>query len=81
MSSAIKSSLIKLDQAVKKLESAVEQKKIAAKNGPQADLFAAITGGSKTASNANSSLNVKMLATRLDSAINQVEQILKEGRG
>ncbi len=88
MSATIKKSIDKLASAVVKLEKAIETKKAlptpvasAAKksNVPQTDLFGAITAG-QNASNFNP-VNVRMLATRLDHAINQVETILKEGRG
>ncbi len=86
MSAAIRTSLNRLHSAVQKLEGAIEAKKAAAAtakkgNSNQSDLFGAMTAGQQgTTSNANA-LNVRMLATRLDTAINQVEQILKEGRG
>lgn len=85
MSAAIRTSLNKLHTAVQKLEQAVETKKAQVAAAPkkgnqnQADLFGAMTAG-QSASNFNA-VNVRMLATRLDTAINQVEQILKEGRG
>ncbi len=79
MSAAIRSSLNKLNSAVQKLETAIETKKAAPKkaagNASQNDLFAAPAGP------AMNPMNVRMLAKRLDSAINQVETILKEGRG
>ena len=80
MSAAIKTSLNKLNNAVHKLEVAIEAKKTAPKKGaPVGDLFGAMTAApSQQTINPN---NVRMLATRLDNAINQVEQILKEGRG
>lgn len=81
MSAAIRKSLNKLNSAVEKLEGAIETKKSApasVKKGAQApatpDLFS-------TAPAAMNPMNVRMLASRLDTAINQVEQILKEGRG
>lgn len=80
MSAAIRKSLNKLHSAVEKLEGAIETKKSApsVKKGAQApatpDLFS-------SAPSAMNPMNVRMLATRLDTAINQVEQILKEGRG
>ena len=79
MSAAIKTSLNKLNNAVHKLEQAIETKKAAPKKGvPTGDLFGAMTSGPQNQTiNPN---NVRMLATRLDNAINQVEQILKEGR-
>lgn len=80
MSAAIRKSLNKLNSAVEKLEGAIETKK----SSPQMrktsqtpatpDLFSA-------PSSSMNPMNVRMLATRLDTAINQVEQILKEGRG
>lgn len=85
MSSAIQASLQKLNNAVQHLESAVvsiDAKKSRAPKtaaGPQDDLFSTAPAG-KAAGNANN-LNVRQLAGRLDAAINQVEQILKEGRG
>ena len=85
MSAGIKTSLQKLNSAVGKLEGALatvqaNKKAIPAKpvGQPQNDLFSTMTAN-KNPSNVNS-LNVRMLATRLDNAINQVEQILKEGR-
>lgn len=85
MSAGIKASLQKLNSAISKLEGNLVQvqankKAIPAKPAgqPQADLFSTMTAG-KNPSNANS-LNVRMLANRLDNAIQQVEQILKEGR-
>lgn len=85
MSAAIRSSLQKLNSAVGKLEGALAtvqagKKAIPAKPAGQSqtDLFSTMTSG-KNPSNANS-LNVRMLASRLDNAIQQVEQILKEGR-
>ncbi len=88
MSAAIKNSLNKLASAVVKLEKAIETKQAtpasaaAAKKkaADQNDLFGALTAGQDKPSNFNA-VNVKMLATRLDHAINQVETILKEGRG
>lgn len=86
MSAAIRTSLNKLHSAVQKLEGAVEAKKtsLAAQrkgNANHPDLFGAVTAGQQgNSSNANA-VNVRMIASRLDMAINQVEQILKEGRG
>lgn len=79
MSAAIKTSLNKLNNAVYKLEQAIETKKAAPKKA-QSDLFSAMTATPQTAPTLNPN-NVRMLATRLDNAINQVEAILKEGRG
>ncbi len=85
MSAAIRTSLNKLNAAVEHLERAVETKKNAPApkkgNQSQADLFGAMTAGQQPASNNFNPVNVRMLATRLDNAINQVEEILKEGRG
>lgn len=84
--SAIHSSLNKLNNAVHKLESALENKKAAnaaaakKSNAAQSDMFAAMTAGKTNPSNLNPT-NVRMLATRLDHAIDQVEKILKEGQG
>jgi len=84
VSAAIKASLQKLNNAVYKLESAVQsvetKKSKPAKSTAQDDLFSAISGNKPAANNGNN-LNVRQLAARLDTAINQVEQILKEGRG
>lgn len=83
MSAAIRSSLGKLNNAVQKLESALESKKAAprksAASAPQNDLFAAVPD-SPAGPPALNPANVKMLAKRLDNAIQQVETILKEGR-
>ena len=79
MSAAIRTSLNKLNNAVHKLESAIETRKAAPKKGGagQNDLFSAAQP-----SNPNMNpMNVRMLAKRLDTAIEQVETILKEGRG
>lgn len=85
MSAGIKASLQKLNSAVSKLEGSLAQVQASKKAIPakpagqsQADLFSTMTAG-KNPSNVNS-LNVRMLANRLDNAIQQVEQILKEGR-
>ncbi len=87
MSAAIRTSLNKLNNAVHKLESAIETRKAAAAAAPakkgapagQNDLFSAMTAG-QSPTNMNP-MNVRMLAQRLDTAIEQVETILKEGRG
>lgn len=88
MSAAIKNSLNKLTSSLVKLEKAIDSKQSALKAPPalakrgntaQTDLFGAMTS-SQNPSTLNPQ-NVRMLATRLDNAINQVEQILKEGRG
>jgi hypothetical protein len=82
VSAAIKASLQRLNSAVSKLEGSLatvqaNKKAIPAKPAgkPQPDLFSTAAGPSNM-----NSLNVRMLASRLDNAINQVEQILKEGR-
>lgn len=86
MSAAIQTSLTKLNAAVKKLETALDTKKADVssrqrKASPaETDLFSAMTSGQNNPSNMNP-VNVRMLATRLDNAIDQVEKILKEGRG
>lgn len=84
VSSSIRTSLNKLYNAVEKLEHAVEAKKssLSSKKSapPQNDLFGAMTQAQQAPSNFNA-VNVRMLASRLDTAINQVEEILKEGRG
>ena len=89
MSAAIKNSLNKLTSSLVKLEKAIDAKQAVlnapapAKKGgrtPQDDLFTAMTAPQGNPSNLNPQ-NVRMLATRLDTAIQQVEQILKEGRG
>jgi len=84
VSAAIKTSLNRLASAVNKLEKAIETKAAAPapaakkkSSGQTPDLFGAAQPGP---SNFNA-VNVRMLATRLDHAINQVETILKEGRG
>ena len=87
MSATIRTSLNKLNNAVHKLESAIETrkaaaaapKKAAAGAAGQNDLFSAVTA-SQQPTNMNP-MNVRMLAKRLDNAIEQVETILKEGRG
>ncbi len=83
MSNAIRASLQKLNNAVQHLETAVvsvdSRKAKSGKSAPQDDLFSTASSA-KGPSNVNN-LNVRQLAGRLDAAINQVEQILKEGRG
>lgn len=77
MSAAIKASLNKLHSSIQKLEGAVEAKKNAPapqNKAGQPDLFNASSPGFNP-------VNVRMLATRLDKAIDQVENILKEARG
>lgn len=90
MSAAIKNSLNKLTSSLVKLEKAIDAKQAVmsapatqakkAAGTPQNDLFSTMTAGQANPSNLNPQ-NVRMLATRLDNAINQVEAILKEGRG
>lgn len=77
MTAGIHQALINLNSKLEKLELAAEQARKPAKAG-QADLFS-VVGGAKKPVNANA-LDAKMLATRLDSAISKVEQILKEGK-
>ena len=74
MSAAIRTSLNKLNSAVVKLEGAIEAKKAAPKKAGQPDLF-----NPQQTGNINP-MNVRMLASRLDKAIDQVESILKEAR-
>jgi len=84
VSDAIKSSLSKLNLAVYKLEAAVETKQAQVKKGTSArqnDLFSMAVPDSPAGPPVMSPANVRMLAKRLDSAIEQVETILKEGRG
>lgn len=77
MSAAIKTSLTKLDQAVNKLESVIETRMKAAKDGgSQTDLFGAMTSGRKSNDNA---AKTKAMADKLDSAISKIEKILQEG--
>lgn len=90
MSAAIKTSLNKLTSSLVKLEKAIDAKQSALKApaataakralADQNDLFGALSAQQGSASNINPH-NVRMLASRLDNAINQVEQILREGRG
>lgn len=86
MSAAIQASLHKLNNAVQKLETSVvsietRQKAKPARGAsvPQNDLFSAAVPDSPAG--APNNLNVRQLAARLDTAIHQVEKILKEGRG
>ncbi len=89
MSAAIQASLNKLNNAVQKLESSVvsfETKQKArpakARTTAQDDLFSASAGPIPASpAGAPNNLNVRQLAARLDTAIQQVETILKEGRG
>lgn len=81
MSATIYTSLKNLNHAVQKLESALENKKASMAAAQrkaitcQSDLFSAPAGANA------GPINVRMLATRLDTAIDQVEKILKGGRG
>lgn len=75
MTTAIKSSLSKLDSALQNLESSLsvaqskkEEAATAAPKAPQNDLF-----GAGTPSN-----DAKALASRLDGAISKVERLLRE---
>lgn len=90
MSAAIKTSLNKLTSSLVKLEKVIESKQSALKAPPasakkgaagQSDLFGMMTAQQQSSTSNINPQNVRMLATRLDNAINQVEQILKEGRG
>lgn len=91
MSTAIKTSLNKLTSSLVKLEKAIESKQsvltapaASSKKGAPADqndLFGAMTAQQQASTSNINPQNVRMLATRLDNAINQVEKILKEGRG
>lgn len=74
MSAAIKSSLIKLNEAVERLESSVKNAAEKPKTA-QTDLFGSVTS-KKPANN----IDTKALAKRLDSTIDRVERLLKEGR-
>ncbi len=81
MSAAIRKSLNTLNKAVEKLEGAIDAKKAASssmKKAPQASVVPDLFNAAQPTINP---MNVRMLATRLDTAINQVEQILKGGRG
>lgn len=83
MSAAIKSSLINLNESINRLEESAKAAKSAAKQAKDApaDLFSAVTSG-KEPSNANGkAVDSKAFARRLDSAIDRVERLLKEGRG
>lgn len=79
MSAAIRTSLNRLHNAVQSLETAIETRKKAVKGSAQNDLFSSVPDAPSAP--AMNPMNVRMLAKRLDSAINQVETILKEGRG
>ena len=74
MSAAIRSSLIKLNEAVERLETSVKTASSAPK-AAQTDLFGAVSS-KKPANN----IDAKALAKRLDSTIDRVERLLKEGR-
>ena len=78
MSAAIKSSLNRLNESVERLESAIKNAP-AASRGNQTDLFGAVMTG-KQAANNGSNIDAKALARRLDSTIERVERLLKEGR-
>jgi hypothetical protein len=82
VSAAIRKSLNKLNSAVEKLEGAIEAKKASPgmRKGGQASGTADLFSAAPSAPSMNPA-HVKMLANRLDTAINQVELILKEGRG
>lgn len=76
MSAAIQTALINLNAKIEKMEAAIERAKKPAKAGEH-DLFSVVAGGKKPV---NANVDAKVLATRLDSAISKVEQILKEGQ-
>ncbi len=79
MSAAIRTSINRLHSAVQNLETAIEKRKTAVKSSGQNDLFSSVPDAPSAP--AMNPMNVRMLAKRLDNAINQVETILKEGRG
>ncbi len=76
MSTALKSSITKLDQAVNKLESVIQQKAQTPKaaSGVETDLF-----GVPVANSNDGNIDTKALASKLDSVIDKVEKILQEG--
>lgn len=78
MSSAIKSSLNKLNESVERLEKAMQKAPAGSKAG-QHDLFGGAMAG-KQAANNGSNIDAKALAKRLDSTIERVERLLMEGR-
>ena len=78
MSAAIKTSLNKLNEAVERLEKAMQNAPAGSKAG-QHDLFGAAMAG-KQAANNGSNIDAKALAKRLDSTIERVERLLMEGR-
>ncbi len=79
MSAGIQNALINLNAKIEALSQVADQKLQAPKKSGQPDLFSVVSGGAKKPVNANA-LDTKMLASRLDSAISKVEQILKEGK-
>jgi hypothetical protein len=78
VSTAIKSSLVKLNEAVERLETSMKSASATPAKTAQTDLFGAVSG--KKAANAGSNIDAKALARRLDSTIDRVEKLLKEGR-
>ena len=80
MSAAIRKSLNTLNKAVEKLEGAIESKKAASATGKKSGQTSGTPDLFSSTQPSMNPMNVRMLATRLDTAINQVEQILKEGR-
>ena len=76
MSAALQTSLKRLDQAVNKLETVIDTKTKAAKADGQTDLFGAMSSSRKSNDN---TVDTKLLAEKLDSAIAKVEKILQEG--
>jgi len=87
VTTAIKTSLSKLNQSLTTLETAVEhaESKAASPKSSQRDLFGVVTGIKKQAKDNNAAsaandIDPKILANRLDTAIAKVEQILQEER-
>lgn len=82
MTAGIHQALINLNAKLDKLEQTAAQVKRPAGKTGQPDLFSVVSGQKKPANIAPGSpaLDARMLASRLDSAISKVEQILKEGK-
>lgn len=74
--SAILDALVKLEQSIGTLEGAAAQVETALA-GQQRDMFG---GAAPSPANANGSVDLNLVADKLDSAIENVEKVLQEGR-
>lgn len=78
--SSVRQALLKLDLAVNKLENSLESLETSTPVGQQRDMFGAPASNQNTGKGKNNVVSAPVLARRLDSAIEKVELLLKEGR-